>query len=319
MRVLVIGAGAVGLAVGSFLLSAGARVCFVTQAGGARFLQKRGLWRSGILGEVSFEPDTFEVVETLHGATRGAEFALVCTKTTVSGPLVRALGAEDAVARGDLPVVLFHNGWGSAEEFAQHMPRKSVFNARVITGFRRTEPHAVEVTVHLDAIRMGSLFGADPGILRTLAAAIDAGGFSCELTPDVSKDLWSKMLYNSALNPLSAILNTPYGSLADRPATRHIMDAVIDELFAVMEAHDFTAHWETAEAYRRAFYSELVPTTASHESSMLQDLQAGRPTEVDALSGAVVDLGRQAGVPTPVNGALRDLVRAATANLIPTA
>jgi len=69
MRVLVIGAGAVGLAVGSFLLSAGVRVFFVTKAGGARFLRKWGLQRSGILGEAFFDPGAFEVVETLSGAT----------------------------------------------------------------------------------------------------------------------------------------------------------------------------------------------------------------------------------------------------------
>ena len=87
MRVLVIGAGAVGLAVGSFLLSAGVRVCFVTKEGGAHSLRKWGLRRSGILGEVSFEPDAFEVVETLRASTHGADFALVCTKTTVSAEL----------------------------------------------------------------------------------------------------------------------------------------------------------------------------------------------------------------------------------------
>ena len=134
----------------------------------------------------------------------------------------------------------------------------------------------------------------------------------CAVTPAVSRDLWAKMLYNCALNPLSAILNNSYGALADWPASRYVMDAVIDELFAVMDAHGFAVQWKNAQAYRRTFYSELVPRTASHESSMLQDLQSGRRTEVDALSGAVVELGLQAAIPTPVNRALRDLVRAAT-------
>jgi len=313
MRVLVIGAGAVGLAVGSSLLSAGARVRFATKPGGARLLLESGIRRKGIFGDAFFGADAFEVVETLRASTGGVDYVLVCTKTTVSAELAREIGGEREVARGSLPVVLFHNGWGSAEVYAGHMPRKCVFSARVITGFRRAEAHTVEVTVHVDAIRMGSLFGADPAALLPLAEAIDRGGIPCELSRDVSKDLWAKMLYNCALNPLSAILNKPYGALADRPVTRHLMDAVIDELFAVMAAHGFSVQWENAEAYRRAFYSELLPRTASHESSMLQDMQSGRRTEVDVLSGAVVELGSQAGIPTPVNQALRDLVRAATA------
>ncbi len=154
MRVLVIGAGAVGLALGSCLLSAGARICFVTKPGGARPLREGGLRRTGIFGEASFDTDAFEVLESLQGATHGVDFALVCTKTTVGAALVRELGAEPEVARGDLPVVLFHNGWGSAETFAAYHPRERVFNARVITGFRRESVHHVEITVHAEAVRM---------------------------------------------------------------------------------------------------------------------------------------------------------------------
>ena len=139
MRVLVIGAGAVGLAVGSCLLAAGARVCFITKPGGSGPLLTRGLRRSGIFGEVSFGPDAFEVSETICGVTRGVDFVLVCTKTTVTAELALEMGAERDLADGALPVVLFHNGWGSAEEFAEHLPRRCVFSARVITGFRRTE------------------------------------------------------------------------------------------------------------------------------------------------------------------------------------
>ena len=70
-------------------------------------------------------------------------------------------------------------------------------------------------------------------------------------------------------------------------------------------------HWASAESYLEVFYRDLLPPTAGHESSMLQDLRAGRPTEIDALSGAVTRLGRELGVATPINAALVALIHAA--------
>jgi len=103
----------------------------------------------------------------------------------------------------------------------------------------------------------------------------------------------------------------PYGALGERRETRSIMQVVAHEVFAVMQSAGFRTHWPCAEAYLESFYAELLPATALHESSMLQDLRAGRRTEIDALNGAVAALAAQHAVPTPVNGALATLIRAA--------
>jgi 2-dehydropantoate 2-reductase len=89
------------------------------------------------------------------------------------------------------------------------------------------------------------------------------------------------------------------------------MEAVAREVFEVLHAGGFRTHWPDADRYLEVFYGDLLPPTADHESSMLQDLQAGRGTEIDSLCGAVVDLGRKFRVATPVNGALLELIRAA--------
>ena len=89
------------------------------------------------------------------------------------------------------------------------------------------------------------------------------------------------------------------------------MEATAREIFEVLTATGIATHWPNAESYLASFYRDLLPPTAEHESSMLQDLEAGRRTEIDALCGAVVKLGRPLGVATPVNIALRDLIRAA--------
>jgi len=310
---VIIGAGAVGLALGSCLHRAGEPVRFLVRKGsGKHAVEERGLVRSGIFGEVRVGARELEVLEAV-GELRHAhiDFLLVCTKSTASAEVAQALASVWDSLRGTPRLVLCQNGWGNAEVFAAHLPRERVYNARVITGFRRTQPHAVEVTVHADAIRIGSLFGADASPLGRLCDAISMGGVPCQLTAEIEKDLWAKVLYNCLLNPLGALVGVPYGTLGERPQTRAIMEVVAVEIFALLARAGFQTHWFSASEYLEIFYRRLLPSTALHESSMLQDLRAGRPTEIDVLCGAVAELAARHQVPAPVNEALARLIRAA--------
>ncbi len=313
MRLALIGAGAVGLGVGSCALAAGQRVTFVTRSGSPQLdsLRRHGLVRTGVFGELRFAPGDFDVVDRI-GALAGQplDYLLVCTKTFDAEDTARSLAAAWSELSGPRRMVLFYNGWGSAQRFAVWLPPERIYSARVITGFRRPHPHTVEITVHADPIRIGSLLGADLGPLTGLCEAISKGGIPCEVSADIGVDLWSKMLYNCALNPLGALLGVPYGALAERAVTRAIMNQVVAEVFEVMSGCGFESHWGSAGEYLQALYDQLLPPTSRHESSMLQDLRAGRHTEVDALCGAIAELGSRAGVQTPVNSALCQLILA---------
>jgi 2-dehydropantoate 2-reductase len=131
------------------------------------------------------------------------------------------------------------------------------------------------------------------------------------VSDDVRADLLAKLLYNGLLNPLGALVDAPYGALGERPPTRELMIALARETFAVFEAAELRTHWPDADAYLETFFGTLLPPTAEHESSMLQDLRAGRATEIDAISGAICELGAAHGVETPCHAALLALVHAA--------
>ena len=138
---------------------------------------------------------------------------------------------------------------------------------------------------------------------------IDEGGVPCRTTNNIIKDLWAKMLYNCTLNPLGAILNTPYGVLGEYESTRNIMKDIAEEVFLVMEGSGYATHWTCVEDYLTIFYDSLLPPTSKHESSMLQDIQARKRTEIDALNGAIVDLGEKLNIQTPHNNVVCSLVR----------
>ncbi|MGH0030425.1 MAG: ketopantoate reductase family protein [Myxococcota bacterium] len=307
---LVLGAGAVGIGLGATLLAAGEPVCFVARADTARALRRDGCVRAGLFGEVAFPPAAFRVVDDARELREAPGAVWIATKSWATEDAARALLACAAVRDAHAPIVLAQNGLGNAERFAAHFPRSRVFNARVITGFRRDTPARVTVTVHADDVLLGSLFGADTAPLEPLAAALRRGGLPARTTPDVASELWGKVLYNCALNPLGAILGVPYGELARRPQTRALMQAVVAEILAVMRAEGPAPRWADADAYMRHLYGTLLPPTEDHESSMLQDVRAGRHTEIDALCGEIAARGARVGLATPVNAALAVLVRA---------
>jgi 2-dehydropantoate 2-reductase len=296
MTVLIYGAGAVGLGIASCLLKAGVRTEILGRPQTAEALRQYGLKRTGIFGEVLIAPADFTVYDSpARIPSDHFDLILVCTKSSDSQAAAEELANRRQILRQNGKIILFQNGWGNAEIFARRFPQEMIYNARVITGFIRRQPNQVEVTVHADSIHIGSLFGQPTEPMEKLCQKITAGGIPCQTTAEVGKDLWAKMLYNCALNPLGAILDVPYGTLAQFDSTRDIMNHLIEETFRVMQAAGFSTHWDTAEAFRRIFYDRLVPATADHRSSTLQDLKAGKKTEIDALTGAVLRLAEQQG------------------------
>ena len=328
MKALIYGGGAVGLGIASCLILSGAKVDIIAREGTVSALRRGGLERTGIFGSVEVGPERFEAFASLDELLRlggrrlqdgglnldgefgyDCDYVLVCTKSHGSPAAAADLSRHREILGDGGKIVLFQNGWGNAEIFAEHFPKDQIYSARVITGFSRPEKNVVEVTVHADSIHLGSLFASDLAPMAPLAEAITTGGIPAEVVPEVGKDLWAKMLYNCALNPLGAIFGVPYGDLAEVSASREIMEALIGEIFAVMKAAGYRTHWSTPDEYRAVFYERLLPPTARHVSSTLQDIRAKKSTEIEALSGAVVRLGEEVGVPTPTNATLYRMVK----------
>jgi 2-dehydropantoate 2-reductase len=225
----------------------------------------------------------------------------VCTKSFDSAGAAEDLSRHQGLFAQNTKIILCQNGWGNAEKFLAHFPKERIYSARVITGFTRHKPNEVEITVHADAIHIGSLFDCPLAALEPLAKSITAGGIECIVVPDIEKDLWAKMLYNCALNPLGAILDVPYGALAQNQWSRDLMNRITEEVFGVLLAAGFRTHWQSADDFLKIFYEKLVPDTASHKSSTLQDIAAGRKTEIDALTGQVLLLADKYKIDVPCN------------------
>ena len=307
IKILVLGAGAVGLGLSSFLLQSGCSVTIVCKKETVSLLRSKGLNRIGIFGELYSPPEAFYAFSNLNDISpENYDFILVCVKSFDSESVSRQL---EKLVKFDSPnIVLCQNGWGNAEKFLNYFSKMKVFNARVITGFIRPEPNIVEVTVHAQPVHLGSLFINDLKDLSFLSQAIANGGLPCKVTKEIAKDLWAKMLYNCPLNALGAILDVSYGSLGENARSRKIMDGIIEEVFVVMQALDYQTHWQNTQEYLEEFYGKLLPSTYEHESSMLQDMRNGKKTEIESINGIILAEGMKRNIEVPFNHLIYNLI-----------
>jgi 2-dehydropantoate 2-reductase len=309
MRVLIYGSGSVGLGIASCLIKAGAEVDVIGREATVRTLHD-GLVRTGIFGDYRAEAKKFGSYCSLEEVQGGSyDYILVCVKSFDTSVAARELSGHKRLFGEETKIVLFQNGWGNAEVFLSFFERGQVYNARVITGFQRVENNVVEITVHAGSIHIGSLFGRDSACVEKLCEFISKGDIPCEVTSDIGRDLWAKMLYNCALNPLGAILDVPYGVLAENEFARAIMNGIVREVFGVMAAAGYKTHWQKPEDFLGVFYSKLVPDTAEHKSSTLQDILAHKKTEIDALNGAVIKLADKYEMKVPYNMVVYNIVK----------
>jgi len=305
MRFLVYGLGAIGSAFAAFLKRAGHEVYAVGRERLIKPVKERGLKVTGIWGEFSVNLDG---VESSLDRLPVGDFDVVVLSVK-SYDTERAL--EDLQKVNFKYLLLAQNGYGNYEKAVERFGKEKVVLSRVIFGAEIPEAGTVKITVIAAPVVIGNPDGAIPeGELKRLAEVINSAGIPTEYSSDVYKFLWDKILYNSALNPLGALLETNYGTLAKTEETRELMNRIIEEIFQVAEKKGIPLFWKRPEDYIEHFYKKLIPPTAEHYPSMLQDIRAGKRTEIDALNGAIVKLGKEVGVPTPVNEVITKLVKA---------
>lgn len=310
MNILIIGAGAVGIGLAASVKSQGANISILARGDTAKAITENGIKRCGLFTHYSFDNSEVNVYEDYESIESDFfDYIFITSKTTANEDIALNLNQNKRILKDDAKIIIFQNGFGNDETYLKFFPKNKVFSARVITGFKRLERHISEVTVYTEPILIGSLQKEDPKDLQEIADMITASGINCELTDEVGKYLWAKMLYNCALNPLGAILNVNYGKLTENEYSKEIMNRIIDETFEVIKASGHSTLWDTPDEYRDIFYSKLVPDTYEHYSSTHQDIQRKIKTEIDSLNGKVIDLGIKNNVDVSTNKIIYNLIK----------
>lgn len=230
----------------------------------------------------------------------GSKLALVLVKSWQTPRAARQLGkclAPDGI------VLTLQNGLGNIERLIEQVGEARAALGVTTTGGTLLGPAHVRIGGE------GPTYVASHPSLDPMIDLLARAGFEVVQVDDLQGLQWAKLAVNCGINPLSALLDVPNGALLELPGTGDLMQSLVDETVAVAHAHGVALPFEDLVAETRAVASR----TAENLSSMVQDIQRGAPTEIDAICGAVVRAGEKLGIATPVNHALWDLVRARAA------
>ncbi len=300
MRFLVVGVGALGSTYLAFLSRAGHRAVGLLKRG----RELKSVRVEGIWGE--FEQEV-EAIDTLDNLDFEPDLTILTVKSYDTD---QALKDIEKLKDTKSLLMVAQNGYGNYEKALKVFGKGRVILARVIFGAELLEWGRVKITVCGDDVVIGDPeANIEEGFLKDLAKTFSLAGIPTRYEREVYKYLWDKILYNCALNPLGALFETTYGELAKNPHTKKLMDQILQEAFEVIRANSIPTFWNKVEDYKRHFYERLVPPTADHYPSMLKDVKRGK-TEIDALNGALVELGRLKNMELPVNTLVVSLIKA---------
>jgi 2-dehydropantoate 2-reductase len=203
----------------------------------------------------------------------------------------------------DGAVCSVQNGIGNEEIIAEYVPRVilgTTFPAGHVTG-----PGVVNHDT--GGKTWISPFPPKPATMeevRQLADTLIRGGADIVAMEDASGALWTKLIFNSASNPLGALTRLPHGVACDQPGVRRVMRALVDEGKAVAAALGITL-----DSDPDALLDYGREKAYQHPPSMLSDVLNQRATEIDALNGGIARIGKETGVPTPLNEAMADIIK----------
>jgi 2-dehydropantoate 2-reductase len=302
---LVMGAGALGSVFGGLLANQGHEVTFVGLDDHLKAMQEGGLIVEGLWGRhVIPYVRAFYGTEDLDGTF---DMILLSVKSYNTARVIRqAL----PFLHKDTLVISIQNGLGNWEAIADAVGWNRTVGAKVIFGAEIQEPGKARVTVYADKVLLGSPSGEiDRVRMQTVCDDFNGAGIPTDLSDRIESSLWEKVLYNCSLNALGAILNVPYGHLGEVPEVRETMRRIINEIFDVARAKGISMVYSSPEEYYQFLMEKQLIPTATHRSSMLQDMEKGRLTEIDSLNGAIARYGREFSVPTPVNETLTAIIK----------
>jgi 2-dehydropantoate 2-reductase len=299
MRILIAGAGAVGGFFGGLLARAGHEVVFLARGANLAALRARGLTVESVDGDFRVAP------VRATGDVAGEPPVGLVLVTVKSYDTAAAARAIAPVIGPETIVLSLQNGVENEALLAAVLGLPPLMRAMTHIGAELVAPgvvrHVAEGTVYF-----GEPTGRESARARSLAALLAAAGVRHHLASDILVRLWDKLAWNAAHNAVTALTRATVGAAVAVPATAHVVRAAMLEVVAVARAQGIGLDPERVErtlAFSRAHLGGL-------RTSMLQDLERGRPLEHEALNGAVVRLGDAAGVPTPVNRTLHGLLAA---------
>lgn len=201
-------------------------------------------------------------------------------------------------------IVSVMNGIESEDSLAEAFGRERVVHA-VAVGMDAVRDGSSVVYTRMGRLLIGRGYRETAeATLREVADFLDASGIAAEIQEDPLRAMWNKFMLNVGINQLSAVLAAPYKVFQTDESAKRLLRSTMLEVVAVAEAEGISLHTDDIEPW----FGIVGTLSPEGKTSMLQDVEAGRKTEVEMFAGKVVELGKKHSLPTPLNEALLEMI-----------
>ncbi|OFV67219.1 MAG: 2-dehydropantoate 2-reductase [Candidatus Syntrophoarchaeum caldarius] len=282
MKIVVIGAGALGSLFGGLLASSGEEVVLVGRKKHVDAINARGLRISGLT----------DAIINIKASTQPEEADLILftvksydTETTASKLIIKE----------DTTILSLQNGLGNEEKIAEVVGSEHVIGGITSHGALFIEPGHVKHTGIGDTV-IGELDGSITQRVKDISRILNNAGIKTEVTDSIKHKIWEKLVVNVGINALTAIVGVNNGKLLEIPELNLLMQDAGLEAIRVARGAKIELEDDLI-----GYIEDVARKTAANRSSMLQDVSKGKRTEIDAINGMIVEMGTKLGIDTPVN------------------
>ncbi|HEF5873688.1 TPA: 2-dehydropantoate 2-reductase [Burkholderia cenocepacia] len=295
MKIAILGAGALGCAIGATLTEGGHETWLI----GRSPAHVDAMRRDGLRVDDASGTRQVRVHATANAAEVGAaDLVVVLVKSFHTDAAIR--GALSLMGP-DTVVLSLQNGLGHEDILIDAVGRERVLAGKTYVGGVRRGPGHIEAGVIGKNTYIGELDGRITPRIQAIAAAFDAAGLATTISDNIVGTMWDKLLVNVATGALTGLTGLTYGQLYDEPLLKATSLAAVAEAIAAARAAGVKLSMTDPE---QAWTLAAEGLPAAFKTSMLQSLEKGSITEIDFINGSVVRAGQRYGVPTPVNTTL---------------
>ena len=298
MRIAVIGTGAMGSLFGGLLASSGKDVTLID------------VWKEHVdainAHGLRIKDDNVEQTIRVKATSDSSKVGPVDLIIIFVKSYDTEKAAKDALsmARDDTVFLTLQNGLKNIEKIEKVVERHQILRGITAQGSTLLGPGKI-YHAGRGPTEIGELDNTSTERLKRIAEVFNDAGIPTEISLNIRGALWTKVLVNVGINPLTALTGLKNGELLEHPEIREVMKMAVEE--AALVAQNLGIELDSQKPVEKVY--EVAKATGPNRSSMLQDIDRGRRTEIDALNGAIVELGRQINIDTPVNQTLAAAVK----------
>ena len=297
MKIVMLGAGALGSTIGGTLAMGGNDVHFVDMwQEHVDLINKDGLHMTNEKEDWYVRVDARTTADTIGEA----DLVIVLVKSFATKQAVEQLKQTNVIGKNTL-VMSLQNGLGNEETIASVIGSENVISGKTYVGGRLIQAGYISAGVQGKWTYLGELNGEITDRIQTVCNVFNDAGLLCEVSDNIKGLIWDKLLINVAAGALCGITRLPYGPLYEEEYIKDVAVAAIQEGIQVAKAAGVVLKSEDPQ-YPWVAASEGLPGT--FKTSILQSLELKRPTEIDFINGSIVEWGKKYGIATPVNQTL---------------